>query len=209
MKVLRLQHGVNGDFANPCSYDESVFWQCIVVKGTIDVPKSLKGVLSSLRSKSIYDFKELLINKKSVNFGKKIEFNKEDPNKVEFIVTCSRRAKPGKTYHISYVEEGLYDYSHDFYEFESRTSLKTEVVAVEKPRELELSASPWGEAALNILKDSSKLYSFEVLNNGANGSGFSLRWDEDSMIRRKSRKDPSEISKEEKDLGIKGWIEGP
>lgn len=174
IKVIRVVHKLSCNFYNPSSTREPLFWRGTVLEGIIDIPESLKKVSSIINSEDIYSFKDLSINGKSVLFKKKILH--KNSNQIEYQITCNKVAKARTTYHVSYSEEGLYEYD-DFYEDEIRTSLQEAAITVEKPKNLLVSINLFGEnATLSVLTNSSRIYCVEIRGKSTSGNGFALHW---------------------------------
>jgi hypothetical protein len=174
-RVMRVIHKYSCGYRNTSS-TELLFWRGVVLKGWIDLPKTLEKAFSTIRPDDVYSFKELLINGKPVDFKKNIRFC--GPSKVCYQITCRKMARPRVTYHVSYIEEGLYEFN-DFYEDQIRTDLQPEVIVVEKPENVRVTINSFGEnATLHVLKESSNVLSAEIRGKLVSGNGFSLHWQE-------------------------------
>jgi len=176
-KVIRVVHRISCDYYCPPSCEEPLFWKGIVLRGSIDIPRSLArapGVSSAIIPEDIYSLRDLQIDGKPVFFKKSIGY--VNLKQIGYEITCEEIAKPGQTYHVSYVEEGLYEYD-DYHEDEIRTSMEFAVVTIEKPENLPVYINLFGEnAKLNVLQNSSRICCFEIRGSLTSGNGFSIRW---------------------------------
>jgi len=176
VKVIRITHKLEADFHNPSNKSEPLFWKRTICGGEdsyIDIPESLKGISPPIDAERIYSFKELLIDGKRRSFKKSIRY--DGPDKIAMHIACNITAKPKTTYHVSTLEEGLYEYD-DYIEEDLRSPLQRAVIIVEKlrnPENLQFRVNTFGEkATAKILENSSRVYCVEILD----ATGFSIRW---------------------------------
>lgn len=177
-KLIRLVHKYSGDFYNPSSSKEPLFWRDTICGGDgsyIDIPENLRRVSSTIHPKDIYSFREPLINGKSMRVKKKISF--KNLNQIEFKITCNKIAEPRRTYHVSYVEGGLYE-CDDTYGDEIRSKyVGNHVIIIEKPENLPVDINLFGEnAKKKVLWNSSRLCVFLICGNLTSGNGFLIHW---------------------------------
>lgn len=190
VKVIKITHKMKAEFYNPSSKREPLFWERTICGGetsSIDIPESLKGISPTIDPEDVFSFKELLIDGKPRSFKKNIHY--KNPDQVGMHITCNIIAKPKTTYHVSTLEEGLYEYD-DYIEEDLRSPLERAVIIVEKlrnPVNLRFRANVFGEnASLTILENSSRVYCVEILGALA----FSMRWWKAGILQRISQKIP-------------------
>lgn len=175
VELIRLIHIFSCDFENPLSLEEPLFWRTIVRKGSIEIPESLKSVASTIKPKDIYSFRDLSINGEQVS-DFSVDINFKNLNEVAYQIICKTIAEPRRTYHVSYIEEGLYKYD-DYYEEEIRTSLQGEVFIFEKPQNLKIVMHLFGaNIKLNILKDTPRTFCAALRGKSVSGNGVAIRW---------------------------------
>jgi hypothetical protein len=174
VKLVKLTHKLSRDYQNPSSSQEFLFWNETVLEGKIEIPESLKKAQSNVSPESVFSFEELVIDEKPVSFNKRIGLC--NLREIAYRVTSNKIAKPGKTYHVSSTEVGLYNCT-DFYEDEIRTSAHHVSILVEKPSDIEVNATLWGQnASLHVLENSTRVYHVEIRGKLASGNGFTLHW---------------------------------
>jgi hypothetical protein len=185
-KIIGLTLGSDYEFYNSSFNNGLLFWKGIILKGTIDIPKSLRNSARAIPPEDIYTFRELMISGRRALFKKDIHY--VAPSQVKYEITCKKIAKPKQEYHTSYVLQGLYNYN-DFYEEELRTKTQRLVIAVEKPENMMVFVTTFGEnVVINVLESSPTTYCVEICGKLVAGNGFSLHWQKVGVLQRvKSR----------------------
>lgn len=182
VKLIRLSHKLSCDYYNSSLSKAPLFWDRKVAEGTIDIPGELKKVRTRIKAEDIYTLKDLSVNEKIVFFDKSIYYL--NMHQIAYQVTCGKIAKPGENYHISFTEEGLYNYDYDYFEEEIRNLQQAIVITVEKPRDLDVNVTTFGQdARSHVLEDSPRTYCCEIRGKLTSGNGISLHWRNDGRIR--------------------------
>lgn len=185
-KVIGLTLKSDYEFFNTSSDNELLFWKGIILKGSIDIPKRVRNTSLTIPTEDIYSFGELMINGKPALFKKDIRYI--DSGQVEYEITCKRIAKPKEGYRTSYILQGLYN-CNDYYEEELRTKAKRLVITVEKPENMRVLVTTFGEhSVMKVLKSSPTMYCVEISGRLVAGNGFSLHWQRVGLLQRAKSK---------------------